>query len=114
MIKFELTTNDIDQHAHDLTEFHEQFSDFFRTSTRTVAPHALAYMKGQLLCESRRNMAQMSVRVTKMNEQALSNFISTSPWQDAPLIEAIGKEAVCVMSSCEPWGFLSAVALRCF
>jgi len=104
MMRFELTVDDIQQHAQDLFGFHERFSEFFRTSTRNVGSHALEYMKGQLLCESRRNMSQMSVRVTKVDEQALSNFISTSPWQDAPLIEAIGAEAVLVMSSCEPWG----------
>ena len=104
MLKFELTASDIHQHAQDLIGFHERFSEFFRTSTRNVAPQALEYLKGQLLCGSRRNMSQMSVQVTKVNEQALSNFVSTSPWQDAPLIEAIGTEAVSVMSVCEPWG----------
>jgi|TARA_B100001971_G_C18203922_1_gene546340 SRSO17 transposase len=102
--EFELTADDIGQHAQDLLGFHEQFSEFYRTSTRNASPQALEYLKGQLLCESRRNMSQMSVRVTNMNEQALSNFISTSPWQDVPLIEAIGAQSVCVMSSCEPWG----------
>lgn len=104
MMTFELNADDIDQHAQDLIKFHERFSAFFQTATRPVASHALEYLKGQLLCESRRNMSRMSVRVTKINEQALSNFISTSPWQDAPLIEAIGAEAVSVMSACEPWG----------
>lgn len=102
--EFELTADDIEQHAQDLIGFHEEFSEFYRTSTRNAAPQALDYLKGQLLCESRRNMSQMSIRVTNVNEQALSNFISTSPWQDAPLIEAISAKSVCVMSSCEPWG----------
>jgi SRSO17 transposase len=36
----------------------------------------------------------MAVSVTEVNEQALSNVLATSPWDAAPLIEAIGKDAV--------------------
>ena len=101
-IEYTLTVSDVEQHADALVDFHEQFADFFRTTTRSVAPHALDYLRGQLLCETRRNMARMSVTVVERDEQALSNFVSTSPWQDAPLLEAIGDKAVDLLSaSCE-------------
>jgi len=51
-------------------------------------------MKGQLLLESRRNMSQMSVKVVEKDNQALSHFISNSPWKDEPLVEAVAKDAV--------------------
>ena len=39
--EFELTADDIEQHAQDLIGFHEEFSEFYRTSTRNAAPQAL-------------------------------------------------------------------------
>ena len=98
---YNLTISDIEAHADALLEFHAGFADFFRIATRSVAPHAHDYLQGQLLCESRRNMSQMSVRVVERNQQALSNFISTSPWEDAPLLEAIGQQAAGLLSAPE-------------
>ena len=96
---YHLTVNDIEAHADALLEFHAGFAIFFRSATRSVAPHARDYLQGQLLCESRRNMSQMSVQVVERNNQALSNFISTSPWEDAPLLEAIGQHAAGLLST---------------
>jgi SRSO17 transposase len=90
---YNLAVSDIEAHADALLEFHDGFADFFRSATRSVAPHARDYLQGQLLCESRRNMNQMAVQVVERNPQALSNFISTSPWADAPLLAAIGQQA---------------------
>jgi SRSO17 transposase len=92
--EYNLTVSDIEQHAEALIVFHAQFAAFFRSATRSVAPHALDYLQGQLLCESRRNMTQMSIHIVERNEQALSNFISTSPWEDEPLLETIGQQVV--------------------
>ena len=75
-IEYNLTVSDVEQHAEALVDFHAQFADFFRTTTRSVAPHALDYLRGQLLCETRRTMARMSVTVVERDKQALSNFIS--------------------------------------
>jgi SRSO17 transposase len=96
---FRLTGADLSGHAQELVDFHQRFSGYFRTTTRDGAPHALEYLKGQLLCESRRTMSRMAVAVTEMNEQALSHFIATSPWDDAPLLEALGREAVTLLTS---------------
>lgn len=95
---YELNAKDIQQHTGSVVEFHGEFGDFFRTSTRNVAPQGLDYLKGQLLLESRRNMSRMSVEVVDGDEQSLSHFISNSPWEDEPLIEAIGKRAVELLS----------------
>jgi SRSO17 transposase len=90
---YELRTEDIAEHAQDLVNFHGRFTSFFRTSTRDVSAHGLEYLKGQLLCESRRNMSKISVEVSVMNEQALDHFTSVSPWKDRPLMEAIAQGA---------------------
>lgn len=95
---YELNAKDIQQHTDTVVKFHGKFANFFRTATRNVAPHALDYLKGQLLLESRRNMSRMSVEVVNEDEQSLSHFISNSPWEDEPLIEAIGEHAVKLLS----------------
>jgi hypothetical protein len=96
---YNLRVSDIEAHADALLEFHADFADFFRSATRNVAPHALDNLQGQLVCEARRNMSQMSSQVVERNPQALSNFISTSPWEDAPLLEAIGQHAARLLSA---------------
>jgi hypothetical protein len=92
--EFRLTVADLSQHASALIDFHTQFAPLFRTVTRDGAPCALGYLKGQLLCESRRTMSRMAVYVTETNAQALSNVIAVSPWSDEPLIATIGGKAV--------------------
>jgi len=93
-VHYSLTAEDIRRQSEKLLEFHRRFADFFRTSTRKVASHALEYMKGQLLLESRRNMNQMSIKVVEKDNQALSHFISNSPWNDELLIESVAENAV--------------------
>ena len=43
---YELNAKDIQQHTDTVVEFHGEFGDFFRTSTRSGAPQALDYLKG--------------------------------------------------------------------
>ena len=81
---YNLNAEDIQQNTDMLVKLHGEFTDFFCTATRSVAPHALDYLKGQLLLESRRNMSRMSVEVVNEDEQSLSHFISNSPWEDEP------------------------------
>ena len=102
----ELKVKDIQQHTDTVVEFHGEFGDFFCTATRSVAPHALDYLKGQLLLESRRNMSRVSVEVVNEDEQSLSHIISNSPWEDQPLIEAIGRRAVELLCQGEVSGAL--------
>lgn len=77
-----------------LNEFYEKFRCYFQTKTREVSNHGLEYIKGLLLCEGRRNMNKMAEEVTEINEQALSHFISLSPWEEESLIKKIGEETV--------------------
>ena len=41
-----LNAEDIQQNTDMLVKLHGEFTDFFCTATRSVAPHALDYLKG--------------------------------------------------------------------
>lgn len=66
--------------------FHEHFSQFFKTETRSVARRAQAHPAGQIQSDTRRNLIKFSHCVPKINEQAMQHFFFDSPWKDAPLI----------------------------
>jgi SRSO17 transposase len=91
---YELSAADIQGQAEALVEFQAHYAPYFRTKTRDSAAQALEYLKGQLLLKGKRNMSQMVLEVSESNEQALSHFISNSPWDDAHLTRQIGQEAV--------------------
>jgi SRSO17 transposase len=91
---YELTVEDIQSQAEALVEFHRKYTAYFQTKTRNNSSQGLEYLKGQLLLKSKRNMSQMATEVTDINEQALSHFMSNSPWDDASLTVQIGQDAV--------------------
>jgi len=45
-IDYNLNAEDIQQNTDMLVKLHGEFTDFFCTATRSVAPHALDYLKG--------------------------------------------------------------------
>lgn len=94
---YELRVEDLQAQAEALIEFHRQYQVYFQTKTRDNSSQALEYLKGQLLLKNKRNMSQMATEVTQINEQALSHFMSTSPWEDARLTVQIGQDAVSLM-----------------
>ena len=96
---YELTAEDIQSQAESLVEFHSKYRVYFQTKTRDNSVQALEYLKGQLLLKSKRNMSQMAIEVTDINEQALSHFTSNSPWDDDHLTEQIGQDAVALIGS---------------
>jgi SRSO17 transposase len=91
---YELSGEAIQAQAEALVEFHGQSGDYFQTKTRDNSAQALEYLKGQLLLKNKRNMSHMATEVTQINEQALSHFTSSSPWDDARLTVQIGQDAV--------------------
>jgi len=91
---YTLSTSDIQEHIKVLDEFYEEFDIYFQTKTRNVSEHSLEYTRGLFLCDGRRNMNKMANTITTKNEQALSHFISNSPWEDEPIIRKIGQKAV--------------------
>ena len=91
---YALTPQDLQAQAGALVEFHGHFVPYFRTQTREVSGQALAYLQGQLLGESRRNMNQMALKVVSFSEQVLDHFVAVSPWEEEPLIGALGQQVV--------------------
>ena len=91
---YELTVEEIQSQAKALVEFHSKYTAYFQTKTRDNSSQALEYLKGQLLLKSKRNMSQMAIEVTEINEQALSHFTSNSPWDEVGLTVQIGQDAV--------------------
>ena len=91
---YELSVEDIQSQAEALVEFHSKYRAYFQTKTRDNSSQALEYLKGQLLLKRNRNMSQMAIEVTDINEQALSHFTSNSPWDDVRLTVQIGQDAV--------------------
>jgi len=97
-IYYNLKLEDIKERIDSLSKFYENFRKYFRSKTRDVSSQGMEYIKGLLLCEGRRNMNKMSEQVTEINGQALSHFISKSPWKEDKIIKEIGKEAVKIFS----------------
>jgi SRSO17 transposase len=91
---YALTPQDLQRQAGALVEFCGDLVPYFRTQTRDVSGQALAYVQGQLLGESRRNMTQMATQIVSFSEQALDHFVSNSPWEEEPLIGALGQRVV--------------------
>lgn len=90
---YNLTIEDIKGQISSISDYFQNFKDYFRTKTRDVSYQGLEYIKSLFLCEGKRNMSKMSEQVTDLNEQALSHFISNSPWQEDKIIKNIGYEA---------------------
>jgi len=96
---YTLSISDIEVQAHALEEFHQRYQSYFRTQTRDGSSHALEYLKGQLLCPSRRNMNKIATQISTHNEQALAHFISHSPWDDDALCATICQDAVALLNT---------------
>lgn len=97
-MKFSLNVKHVSDQASSLLKFHKKFSRFFQTKTRSMEEVALDYMKGLLLVETEKTMAQMERRIDDVCKQKLSHFISQSPWEDEPLVQAIQEEVVSIFN----------------
>ena len=93
-MKFTLTAQDISNQATSLVDFPKRFCPFFLTKTRSMAATALDYLKGLLIVEREKNMAEMERRVDLVDKQQLGHFISNSPWNEGLLIEEIQRSVV--------------------
>jgi SRSO17 transposase len=98
-MSFLLKIKDVSDQIKSLIQFHQHFSKFFQTRTRSVEQSALEYMKGLLIVETEKTMAQMERRLDDVCKQKLGHFISNSPWDDKALIQEIQK---CVVTTINP------------
>lgn len=91
---FALKSQNISNQESSLVNFHQRFCNFFQTKTRSMATTALSYLKGLLIVDTEKNMAEMERQVKTANKQQLGHFISNSPWDPEPMIEEIQRSVV--------------------
>jgi SRSO17 transposase len=89
-----LTGDLLDQLGQRVYECWERYRDCFTTRTRDTSPLAEVYLKGLLLLPEERNYANIARRVIGPDDdgQALQQFMSDSPWQDARVFARIQQE----------------------
>jgi SRSO17 transposase len=97
-MKFTIKSQDISNQATSLVNFHKRFCNFFQTRTRSMAATALDYLKGLLIVDTEKTMAEMERKVDSANKQQLGHFISNSPWDEGPLIEEIQRSVVAAIN----------------
>jgi SRSO17 transposase len=59
-----------------------------------MAATALDYLKGLLIVDTEKTMAEMERKVDSVDKQRLGHFISNSPWDEGPMIEEIQRSVV--------------------
>lgn len=95
---FALKSQDVSKQKLSLVDFHQRFSNFFQTRTRSMAATALTYLKGLLLVSTEKTMAEMERKVEAADRQQLGYFISNSPWDTEPLVKEIQKSVVSTLN----------------
>lgn len=98
-MKFALKSQDISNQATSLVNFHQRFCKFFQTRTRSMATAAFDYLKGLLVVDTEKTMAEMERRVDTADKQQLGHFISNSPWDEEPLMEEIQRSVVATINA---------------
>ena len=73
-----------------------RFRDCFKTKTNNTSEYALAYLKGSLSMESKRNFANIARRVIDLDDdgQNLQQFMSDSPWSSQGVFDQIQAEII--------------------
>ncbi len=72
--------------------FHDRYSQFFVSQTRSVATQALHYLTG-LAQAFRKNMERMTEVVVDSEYQSLQHFVSHSPWAYRPVMDQVALDA---------------------
>ena len=71
------------------------FDSYFQTKTRCCISKCIDYLKGLILLPSRRNLRKMAIYSSdRSNNQALSHFLSNSPWSYENLIKSVRNKAI--------------------
>ena len=73
-----------------------RFRDCFKTKTNNTGEYALAYLRGVLNMESKRNFANIARRVIGLDDdgQNLQQFMSDSPWSAQGVFDRIQAEII--------------------
>jgi SRSO17 transposase len=73
-----------------------RFRDCFKTKTHNTGEYALAYLRGMLNMDSKRNFANIARRVIALDDdgQNLQQFMSDSPWSAQVVFDQIQAEII--------------------
>jgi SRSO17 transposase len=75
--------------------FEKSFDSYFQTKTRSCVSKCIDYLKGLILLPSRRNLRKMAIYSPKRcDNQALSHFLSNSPWLHKNLSKSVRTKAI--------------------
>ncbi|MFQ6043927.1 MAG: IS701 family transposase [Candidatus Poribacteria bacterium] len=74
------------------TQFHQGYSSFFQTQTKSVAKPAKDYLHGQLFTQQRMNMTQYCREVPESEYEAMQHFVSNSPWDETGLLSQLQRD----------------------
>jgi SRSO17 transposase len=58
----------------------QRYRACFKTKARDTSEQALAYLRGQMTMERKRNFVGIANRMEQGDGQALQHFMSNSPW----------------------------------
>lgn len=97
----DLVSADVEQVAQRFEEFHKRFASRFATATRNMAAQARQYLQGQFICQGEDNLMVFDKWVPDTSYQSLHHFISTSPWEDKPIIDDIAQSVKTLIGSAE-------------
>ena len=97
----DLVSADVEQVIHRLEGFHFRFSTHFATQTRNMATQARQYLQGQFICQHADNLMAFEKWVPDTDYQSLHHFISSSPWEDKPVIDDIAQSVKTLIGSAE-------------
>ena len=97
----DLVSADVEQVTERLERFHLRFASHFATQTRNMATQAQQYLQGQVICEGEDNLMAFEKWVPDTEYQSLHHFISSSPWEDDPVIEDITQNVKSLIGSAE-------------
>lgn len=82
--KFDLCKEDIQNFAHELKGFHEQFNDCFQR--RESREHFFNYMSGQFSQLKRKSIEPIALAMQDGNVRAMQRFVSDTKWHEANII----------------------------
>ncbi|MFZ4860224.1 MAG: IS701 family transposase [Desulfuromonadaceae bacterium] len=91
--------------AASFISFHESYSHFFVTTTRTVSTQAFHYLSG-LVQSVRKNVERMTEVVPDSDYQSLQHFVTHSPWEYRPVIDKVAKDADSLFGGDQDTGLL--------
>lgn len=89
----------LDKLAERLCKFHERYTAFFVTRTRSVVELSKKYLFG-LIQSEKRNMERMAEVVPNSNDQAYQHFMSKSPWDHRAVLSQVASDVDASIGGC--------------